>query len=119
MPVKFIGYKSPANSFAPIGQTDDEVNDMNIPRFLSRLARSAAAGAAALVLATSAAAAAPYTMTEHDGFVCVVDNATGALICCSDVPVALLTQRDQLLLEAGIPLESQADFTSAMEDFCS
>ena len=119
MPVKFIGYKSRIDSFAPIGQTDDEVNEMMISRFLSRLARPAAAVAATLALTTAAAAAAPCLMTEHDGFVCIVDGDTGEFLYRSDVPVDLLSQRDRLLLEAGIPLESQTDFTSALEDFCS
>lgn len=119
MPVKFIGYKSRIDSFAPIGQTDDEVIEMMVARFFSRLARPAAALAAVLLLSTAALAAGPCLLTEQDGFVCVVDSATGSVIHRSDVPVAQFSQRDQLLLEAGIPLESQADFTSAMEDFCS
>lgn len=92
---------------------------MKIARFFSRLVRPVAAGAVVLILASAAAAAIPYAMTEHEGFVCIVDNATGAFVYCSDVPVSLLSQRDRLLLEAGIPLQTQADFTRAIEDFCS
>ena len=86
---------------------------------LVRLQRSVAACLTALLLATAAVAASPYTMTTRDGFVCVVDSNTGDVFYRSDIPAALLSQRDRLLLEAGIALETQADFTSALEDFCS
>ena len=92
---------------------------MKFASLLRRLAPMAAACAAALLLAPAAAAASGRVMTENGGFVAVMDGATGGLLCRTDVPVALLSQRDRLLLEAGIPLETQADFTRAMEDFCS
>ena len=62
---------------------------------------------------------AAYTMTVHNGFVAVQENATGDWIYCSDIPAQMLSHRDQLLLEAGILLENRADFTRAIEDFCS
>ena len=76
---------------------------------------------AALLLASAVSAAEPihYTMTVCDGFVSVRDEESGDWIYRSQVPVSSLSQRDQLLLEAGIPLHSHTDFTSALEDFCS
>ena len=92
---------------------------MKCKAFSRRAARTIAACAAAVFLSTAAAAASPYTMTLHDGFICVVEGDSGTLLYRSDVPASLLSQRDRLLLEAGIPLETQADFTRAVEDFCS
>ena len=74
-----------------------------------------------LLLSSTVLAAEPvhYTMTVCEGFVGVRDEENGSWIYRSQVPVSSLSQRDQLLLEAGIPLHSHADFTSAVEDFCS
>ena len=82
-----------------------------------RFRRAAAALALLFLLCTPAAAA--YTMTVDDGFVAVRENATGQWVYRSNVPAGMLSPRDQLLLEAGIVLENRADFTRAMEDFCS
>ncbi len=75
--------------------------------------------AAALFPTASAAAPAAYTMTLLNGCIAVRDNATGAWVYRSDIRAELLSQRDQLLLETGIALQNQADFTRAVEDFCS
>ena len=76
-----------------------------------------------ILLLTSVFAAAKtlpaYTMTIHEGFVCVQEYATGSWIYRSNVRAEMLSQRDQLLLETGIGLNSQAEFTRAVEDFCS
>ena len=76
---------------------------------------------AILLLATLASAAEEmhYTMTIRDGFVCVRNDENGQWVYCSQVHAESLSQRDQLLLKAGIPLNNQAEFTSAIEDFCS
>ena len=60
-----------------------------------------------------------YTMTIRDGFISVRNEADGSWVYCSQVHADSLSQRDQMLLKAGIPLNNQAEFTSAIEDFCS
>lgn len=60
-----------------------------------------------------------YTMTVHEGFICVKEMSSGDWIYCTRVRADMLPPADQLLLEAGVPLCSQAEFTSAVEDFCS
>ena len=74
-----------------------------------------------LLLAASAFAADEfhYTMTIQNGFISVRDEADGSWVYCSQIHADSLSQRDQMLLKAGIPLKSQAEFTSAIEDFCS
>ncbi len=63
--------------------------------------------------------AAPYTMTLDGGKIAIRENASGEWLYRSGLPAQALSPRDQLLLEAGIPLETRADCTRAIEDFCS
>lgn len=72
-----------------------------------------------LTIGVCAEAPAQYTMRLHEGRICVQEAATGEWIYCSDVCGSMLSQRDQLLLENGIALHDRAEFTSAIEDFCS
>lgn len=72
-----------------------------------------------LLLTAALLAAAPYTMTRHQGFIAVRENDGGRWIYRSEVPVDALAARDQLLLELGLGLYDRADFTRAVEDFCS
>lgn len=61
----------------------------------------------------------PYTMTHDRGFIAVRDNAAGGWAYRSEVPLETLSPQDRFLLELGLGLENRADFTRAVEDFCS
>ena len=71
------------------------------------------------LLVAALLAAPPYTMTHRQGFIAVRENEGGQWVYCSEIPVEALASRDQLLLELGLGLYNRADFTRAVEDFCS
>lgn len=67
----------------------------------------------------TAAAPPAYIMKTDGGTVCVQDAASGEWVFRSAVCSKMLSAHDQKLLESGIFLYNQSDFTSAVEDFCS
>lgn len=71
--------------------------------------------AATVIAGTSPA----YTMTIHKDCICIREDASGRWVYTSPVRASTLSPQNQLLLEAGIPLYDRAEFTSAIEDFCS
>ena len=86
---------------------------------MKRWIRHLAAASVLAQLLAAPAAALPYTMTIRDGFVCVVDDATGGTVCASAVPAGQLPAGDRALLEQGLPLKTRAEYTRAVEDFLS
>jgi len=76
--------------------------------------------AACLALPAAAANGAVCAeMTILHGYVAVVERDTGLPVYVSRVPARALPESDRELLRRGIPLSSQADYTRAVEDFCS
>lgn len=71
------------------------------------------------IVPVCAASESPYLMTDNQGTVGILDTQTGAWVHETQIPVRSLSKYDQTLLEEGIPLYTQADIASAMEDFCS
>jgi len=82
------------------------------------LLRRFAALALCAQLSFSAAAADPV-LTVRDGRVAVRDGRNGGWLYVSEIPEDMLPARDRLLLQTGLELPTRADYTSAIEDFCS
>ena len=61
----------------------------------------------------------PYTMTLREEYICIVHDKSDALIFRSNVSSFMLSPADELLLALGISLDTQQEFTRALEDFCS
>lgn len=83
--------------------------------------RCAGVAAAILLLLTQSALAgsAEFILTTKVGFLAVRDVASGIWVQTTTIPATGFSDRDRLLLECGVPLRSRADFTRALEDFCS
>lgn len=83
--------------------------------------RCASVAAALLLLLTQSvlAGSMKFILTTKSGFLAVRDVASGSWVQTTAIPVTGFSDRDRLLLECGVPLHSSADFTRALEDFCS